>query len=757
MTKRTHRILLGLILAIYLLLALGYGIATPLFETPDEHLHFFTVEYIANEGRLPTTADAGLMGQEAAQPPLYYALGAALVNFIDTSGAERMLWANPLTDTSAVAGQQLWLNPRANPGDLRGESLADPPININMFVETEEHAWPWQGYVLAAHILRIMSAFLGLGTLLAIDASARLVWPEQRERALLATALVAFLPQFGFIQGAITNDTAITLFAALGIWQLLRLRLEPPTTGRYLLLGVTIGLAMLSKMAGLLLLFYAGGVLGLQALLTADRQRLWQAIRAGALVAGPALLIGGWLLWRNWSLYGDPTAANQFVAIAGGRPDGYTWAQLWHDMDRVWFSFFAIFGWMNLEPPRWIHVIWTGIVLAAVGGGVWWGVRWLRARSASRSESSLSDRFFAFLLHPATILLGWFLLVSAGWLRFMFQTSADQGRLFFPALVSLALGAAFGLSQWPRPWFQRVVVGLALVTTVFSVLVVIPRSYAPPESVVDLPADALPVNHTFPNGLELLAARVDTDVARPNDWVWVTTYWRRPDGVSPGAPLAELELFGRNFDRIGVLRAYHGRGIYPAFLWPAGQLIEDQLAVRVVDWAEGPVQGNLTVKLDEDGEGVNIGALKVVPSAWPDGAESPLAALGDAVTLASAALSPDTAAPGDAVSVEIDWQVDATPGDQLLHAFVHLGDPTQTPLAQSDGPAMGGQYPSFLWEAGERFGETITLSVPPDLPPGRYPVNLGLYDFATGQRLPVVVDGQPAPTSTYQVGWLTVE
>ncbi len=756
MSKRTHRTLLGLLLTIYLLIALGYGIVTPLFETPDEHLHFFTVEFIANEGRLPTTADAGLMGQEAAQPPLYYALGATVLNFIDTSGSKRLLWANPLTDTSAVAGQELWSNPRADPGNVRGESLADPPINVNMFVETQEQTWPWQGYVLAAHLLRIMSAFLGLGTLLAVDASARLVWPGRRERALLATALVAFLPQFGFIQGAISNDTAITLFAALGIWQLLRLRLEPPTTGRYLLLGVTIGLAMLSKMAGLLLLFYAGGVLGLQALLVADRQRLWQAVRAGALVAGPALLIGGWLLVRNWALYGDPTAANQFVAIAGGRPDGYTWPQLWHDLDRVWFSFFAIFGWMNLEAPRWIHVIWTGIVLAALGGIGWWGYRHVRDRAYVTSASG-SERFFNLLLHPATILLGWFVLVAVGWLQFMFQTTADQGRLFFPALVSLALGAAFGLSQWPRPWFQRVAVVLALVTTVFSVAVVIPRAYAPLDSVATVPADALPVNHTFPGGLELLAARVDTDVARPNEWVWVTTYWRKPEGVTPGAPLVEIELFGRDFDRIGDLTAYHGRGKHPAFLWPEGELVEDRLAVRVVDWAEGPVQGNLTIKIGEDADGVNVGAVKVVPASWPDGVDAPLAVMGDSVALASAALATETAVPGANVAVDLDWQVNDAPGDQLLHAFVHLGDPTQAPLAQSDGPAMGGDYPSFLWEAGERFGETVTLSIPSDLPPGRYPVNVGLYDFATGQRLPVVVDGQATSTSTYQAGWLTIE
>ena len=40
--------------------------------------------------------------------------------------------------------------------------------------------------------------------------------------------------------------------------------------------------------------------------------------RKVALVVVPALLIGGWLWVRNVRLYGDWSAANQFVAIAGG-------------------------------------------------------------------------------------------------------------------------------------------------------------------------------------------------------------------------------------------------------------------------------------------------------------------------------------------------------------------------------------------------------------------------------------------------------
>ena len=42
-----------LILVLYLLITLAYGAVNPLFEAPDEHWHFFTAVYIAENQRLP--------------------------------------------------------------------------------------------------------------------------------------------------------------------------------------------------------------------------------------------------------------------------------------------------------------------------------------------------------------------------------------------------------------------------------------------------------------------------------------------------------------------------------------------------------------------------------------------------------------------------------------------------------------------------------------------------------------------------------
>jgi len=755
LTPRATRRLLALILGVYALLAIAYSVASPPFETPDENLHYFTADFIARNGRLPTTSDPGGMGQEAAQPPLYYATAALLIRALDRDGQPAQLWPNPRVDVSSVAGN-LWISP-LTPPNPRGESGARPAINANMFVRAPEEQWPWRGHILAAHAARLLSAALGLGTLLCIYAAGRVVWPAASGRALLATALVAFLPQFAFIHAAVSNDAAITLFSAAALWQLLRL-LNPPAPPRprspapLLFLGLTIGLAMLSKAAGLLLLAYGAGVVGLLALAEAWPEGAKRAVaRAAVAVAGvvaPALLLGGWLLWRNWTLYGDPTAASQFVAIAGGyRP--YSLLQVAQDMDRVWLSFFALFGWMSVQPPAWIHIVWNLIVLLAMLGAGWSVVRGRRWAGARRFVA----RQASFL-----VLLGWFLLVSAGWLQFMLRTSADQGRLFFPALVPLALAAAYGLSRWPRPWTQLAAVGLALATSIYCVAVVLPETFARPAVVSAAPAEVALLDIRFDEGLTLLGAVVETPLARPGDWVWATLYWQADAAGRAASPLVYLELFGRDFARIGNVVAFPGRGGYPAAFWPDQGIIADRLAaqVRLPDDTAVPVAAQLAVKLSEDADSVSVGTVKVVPARWPARVE-PLATLGAGIELARAELAVAEAAPGDSVAVRLRWQVsDPPPGPADLHLFVHLGDPAQAPLAQSDGPVMGGQYPPRLWATGEVFDETAVLALPAGLPPGDYPVQIGLYDFASGARLPVTVAGQRSPSDTVPLGVLRV-
>ena len=735
-------LLLIIILSLYVLLAALYGLFNPLFEAPDEHHHFFTARFMGETKTVPLVTTAGpLIRQEAAQPPLYYILTAPLAALVDTSGAEGQLWFNPEV------------------------SLGVPqPANINSFVHTERESWPWQGYALAAHLMRFLSTMIGLGTLICIYGSGRLIWPASPDVALLATALVAFLPQFGFLHGTITNDVLIIFLASAVLWQLLWIWFNQTTTARLLLLGVTIGLAVLTKMAGLLLLLPALPVLAL--MVWRDRQALnetggekgsggWRRLlRLAALVIVPALLVSGWLLWRNWINYGDITAANQFVALAGGDRH-YSLRQVWHDLDRVAKSAVAFFGWMNVEAPGRLYLIWGGILLLAGGG--WLYAVWQKRQAPGDSTNKSADGgTYRWLI--AVWMGAWLLLVGGAWLRFMMQTPADQGRLLFPALLPVALAVARGLTLWRRRRLSWLVAVAALFTSVYALLVMIPSAYHTAEIVTDneIPSGAARRGLDMGYGIELVAVERLTEELRPGEWAWVDLYWRAAEATQE-APFVRMGLYGRDNALVGgPTKQYHGSGNYPASLWPAGQIVKESVGVQLSHNAELPAQLRLLLRIDEAREQVEIARMKAIPAQWPETNHAPLAALGDEIELISVSTSPAKIMPGSTVALAVQWRVRNAPGRELT-TFVHLGDPAQAPLAQGDAPALNGEYPTNLWAAGEVIADHYTLAIPDDLAAGSYPLRIGFYEPQSGMRLPVQVSGQAQEQDAYFIGLLNIE
>ncbi|MEM7344858.1 MAG: hypothetical protein AAF485_11500 [Chloroflexota bacterium] len=71
--------------------------------------------------------------------------------------------------------------------------------------------------------------------------------------------------------------------------------------------------------------------------------------------------------------------------------------------------------------------------------------------------------------------------------------------------------------------------------------------------------------------------------------------------------------------------------------------------------------------------------------------------------------------------------------------FLQLLNEQNEVLAGWDSQPFNGLYPTHLWSPGESIANTITLPLPTDgLSPGTYRLITGLYNFDTGQRLPVV-------------------
>ena len=737
------------ILALYLVITLAYSVVTPLFEAPDEHWHYFTAQYIADTGQLPSVSQGAAydewLSQEAAQPPLYYWLGAQIIKPIVTENPRQTVWLNPFFP--------------------QGIGNAAAPANRNVAVHTPAEAWPWQGYALAAHLLRGLSALLGLGTLLCIYGSGRLLWPEEPGKALLAVSLAAFLPQFNFVHSAVGNDPLIIFLSSLAVWQLLRMWVTAVSRPRLLFLGITIGLAALTKNTGILLGLYALGVLILLALRDSyamiEDQRLKISRQLQSLIINlllvilPLLLIAGWLWRRNWILYGDWTATNQFIRIAGG-DRAYTLGQVLGETSGLWLSLIAVFGWFNVRAPNWIYLIWDGMALWALGSVVW------KIRNSRLKIGCLHLQSLIINLKPSFWLAAWPLAVYAGLVMFMLKTEAAQGRLLFPAIVPLALGLAYGLSQLPITHYQLPNIiwpSFGLVTTLFSLVFVIPPVYARPPIAAEVPAAVALIGAEMGQHLRLVAAEVETTTAVPGDLLWFSLYWQAESHLD-APPEMVLELFGREAEGeppvVAKLHSYHGRGLYPANLWPQAAIIADRLAIRLDEAMTTPVLARAFVHLAGEETAVAVGAVKIIPTKWPQPAGPGLAQIGDGIVLTAASLSPTTSHPGDSIDITVQWQVTAVPAADYT-TLIHLALPGQPPLATGDHPPLNGQYPTHVWEAGEVIDDAYTLTIPADLGNGRYPLWIGLYDPATMIRQPLQVNGRRQPNDVYQIGELVIQ
>ena len=101
---------------------------------------------------------------------------------------------------------------------------------------------------------------------------------------------------------------------------------------------------------------------------------------------------------------------------------------------------------------------------------------------------------------------------------------------------------------------------------------------------------------------------------------------------------------------------------------------------------------------------------------------------------------------GDLLRVTLNWHCLAAP-EQSYTVFMHLYGPAAgPPVAQQDGPPVYNYVPTTFWQAGDRIYDEKTITLPADLSPGDYTLVVGLYDPATGERLPAVgPDGRRYP------------
>lgn len=111
--------------------------------------------------------------------------------------------------------------------------------------------------------------------------------------------------------------------------------------------------------------------------------------------------------------------------------------------------------------------------------------------------------------------------------------------------------------------------------------------------------------------------------------------------------------------------------------------------------------------------------------------------LGGMATLLGYDLSALALRPGETLTVTLHWQSDA-PIDFSYTVFVHLLGQDGRIYAQRDSPPVAGTRPTTGWFRREVLRDEYLLVVDPLAPPGEYRLEVGWYNQATGERVPVL-------------------
>ncbi|GAB4567617.1 MAG: hypothetical protein Kow0047_19860 [Anaerolineae bacterium] len=116
--------------------------------------------------------------------------------------------------------------------------------------------------------------------------------------------------------------------------------------------------------------------------------------------------------------------------------------------------------------------------------------------------------------------------------------------------------------------------------------------------------------------------------------------------------------------------------------------------------------------------------------------EAPLGIFGDIqIALIDAGVSGDIR-PGGTITVTLTWQA-LRPIDLDYTVFLHVADEADQIVAQRDMQPGDGQSPTNTWAVGDVIEDVHPIPIPPEASAVPHHLNMGLYDWRTGQRLPV--------------------
>jgi hypothetical protein len=208
---------------------------------------------------------------------------------------------------------------------------------------------------------------------------------------------------------------------------------------------------------------------------------------------------------------------------------------------------------------------------------------------------------------------------------------------------------------------------------------------------------------------------------------------------------------------------YPGLGLRPTRYLQPGDTFTDVYPLKLEHEISEPLVARATANLfdfdslaragfsalDASGKEVTpiVGQVKIVPKTWPhyQPAQRTQVNFADTIALIGYDFIPPAEGEGQP-AVRLYWQSLAPVSEDYM-VFLHLLDAGGITLAQADGPPANNAYPTRWWSPNEFIADTHSL--PPT--PGAVALRLGLYDLASGQRLPIGESTLPSQDNSVEI------
>ncbi len=418
----------------------------PPFTGHDEVVHYAYIRTVADEHRVPVIPDLEewrIAWAERDEPP-----GDYIPNDLYTYQRYVLDWCcNPDSNPQYAKTPPGGMNLGGEIFPNGWQYAANHPPLYYLLMAPIYSATDWASPVAQQYVIRAAAIPIGVAIILLTYLIAGLIFPRDRFMLAVAPTFVAFQTQLSYESAMVNNDILLVAMFTLLVYLLVRGVMKSFTPGSAAVIGLVLGLGLLTKAS----MLSAAPLVAFAMILGIGITQVKRWVTLGAisgLVAG--LVAFPWYLFL-YRTYGNLTALEQVKALQ------YSWTyrgrtppsipDLLFNADFAkwrWRETWGEFGWRLIHVEGWLLlVIGIPLLIMTLTGLGMLVVHTIRRLRRSETVAALArNQVIALWLLVLVGVVAYFAMLQFGT---TFQLT--QARYFFNAVGAVAVIIAFGYRQ----------------------------------------------------------------------------------------------------------------------------------------------------------------------------------------------------------------------------------------------------------------------------------------------------------------------